>query len=223
MHLKSIVIVVLTSCLFFTGCSKSNPTPSTSNNNNTPAPLSIASPANFNATIGGTGIAFTEGTNAMEAIYSNNALGGFNSANGNFYNLAKESGLVYKGSNGNGYPKFSITIGAIPTFPSYPMENSNPTFKALFSVKSYPYDATLINGIKTTYTDANGKLWSSALGTADQTGSTFVVTKVVDGTDPITAVYEVAIQASFNCTLYDGLGGSLVLTNGTFSGKFTNQ
>jgi hypothetical protein len=75
-----------------------------------------------------------------------------------------------------------------------------------------------IDGVEIRWTDASGTLWSSALGTADQTGSTFVVT------DHTLIQYQIGQQkggryftkGTFSATLYDGTGRSMNVTDGKF-------
>lgn len=68
----------------------------------------------------------------------------------------------------------------------------------------------------------NGVLWATNLGSGIQTGSSFnIVDKQVtyNSTNYITYCKTLI---TFNCTLYDGNGNSIVITNGEFVGSFGN-
>lgn len=71
------------------------------------------------------------------------------------------------------------------------------------------------NGVRIFFTDVNGKLWQTDLGTANQTNSSFIIAKETAvrrlSDNFITGVL---FEASFNCTLYDGLGNHKILTAG---------
>ena len=56
--------------------------------------------------------------------------------------------------------------------------------------------------------DSLGNLWSSNLGSTDQTGSSFQIIKQVDATHAIN------FRCLFNCTLYDKNGNSITIKNG---------
>jgi hypothetical protein len=82
----------------------------------------------------------------------------------------------------------------------------------------YPFGKTVqgsgtpaTDGIVIVHTDANGKYWTSDLGTGDQTGSTFDVVEHIANNDGFSQRIS---KARFNCKLYDGLGNSKTLTNG---------
>lgn len=115
------------------------------------------------------------------------------------------------------------SLGASPriimhrTFPDQPTDDE---LDFLISV-TMPYgggpDKT--NGVEILWTDSNGKNWCSSWGTGDQTGSAFKVTT----NDRIQ--YHIGppkggrykSSGTFNCTLYDGQGNSMSLTNGKFA------
>jgi hypothetical protein len=89
---------------------------------------------------------------------------------------------------------------------------------AFYAPGNYSYEKMLTSqedGVRIFFTDVNGKLWQTDLGTANQTNSSFIITKATAihrlSDDLITGVL---FEASFNCTLYDGLGNYKTLTNG---------
>lgn len=101
-------------------------------------------------------------------------------------------------------------------------DSSGPDIKlqriAFYAPGNYSYVQMLSqndNGVRIFFTDVNGKLWQTDLGTADQTNSSFTITKetiIRNLTNNI--ITGVLFEASFNCTLYNGLGNYKTLTNG---------
>ncbi len=98
-----------------------------------------------------------------------------------------------------------------------------PTYNqrlAMFKVGSYNYGkigdngAPTQNGASITYTDENGIEWDSEGGS--QAGSTFAITEITDNKD---GTSEKIMKVTFSCKLYDDIGRSIQLTNGTISGK----
>jgi hypothetical protein len=101
-------------------------------------------------------------------------------------------------------------------------DSSGPDIKlqrlAFYAPGNYNYVKMLSpndNGIRIFFTDSNGKLWQTDLGTADQTNSSFIITNETiirnSANNIITGIF---LEASFNCKLYDGLGNYKTLTNG---------
>lgn len=95
-------------------------------------------------------------------------------------------------------------------------------YRNIIQVKSYSYGRLSKGTVKGAsgayimYHDANGIAWTSDKGTADQTGSTFIVTSYADNA---TKAPFKKVKASFSCKLYDGLGNSKTITNGSFSAQ----
>lgn len=92
----------------------------------------------------------------------------------------------------------------------------------LFGVRTYTYarnSTTGTDGVVISYLDVDGTLWSSNLGTAEQTGSSF---KIVAHEDKVLSRSRKRTQAIFNCNLYNGSGGVLVLTNGRINSRSLN-
>lgn len=56
--------------------------------------------------------------------------------------------------------------------------------------------------------------WSTRLGSADQVGSSFTITKCIDNPNKNLHDKSKLISVSFNCKLYDGKGDSILVTNG---------
>ncbi len=62
------------------------------------------------------------------------------------------------------------------------------------------------------HNDAQGQVWSTLLGSADQTNSTFTITEVDSGFDDLGAWTRVI--ATFDCKLYNNSGASKSVTGG---------
>lgn len=92
------------------------------------------------------------------------------------------------------------------------LQLSNAGFKAFFSPASYPYSKNAINGVSIGWADKNGSKWSTSLGSADQTGSSFKVISTKDG--PGSNGYFIDVTIEFNCMLYNESGNKKTLTNG---------
>ncbi|WP_462254495.1 hypothetical protein [Ferruginibacter sp.] len=88
---------------------------------------------------------------------------------------------------------------------------------AYFVPGQYPYTKiySLTEGIVLIWTDSNGKKWQTDLGTGNQSGSSFIITKE-DFSFLNGIVNGIYVKATFTCILYDGLGNSKTLTNGRF-------
>jgi hypothetical protein len=106
---------------------------------------------------------------------------------------------------------------------------SSANYRNIVKVKSYSYGKIAtktgsggINGARVFYTDNNGIVWASDKGTADQTGSSFIVNAYFDYSDPKAVGTYKKIRATFSCKVYDGFGNFKQFTNGTFSGKMMN-
>jgi hypothetical protein len=104
--------------------------------------------------------------------------------------------------------------------------NPNPpdsTFDAFYAIGNYPYTIDAAEGIRILIKDLNNVTWSTSLGTADQTGSSFSITKskgvTYNDKKMDTKGYYEEVEFSFSCKLYDGNGNVKTLTNGLFSGS----
>lgn len=88
---------------------------------------------------------------------------------------------------------------------------------------SWPADTTqtLSNGVIITYTDDNGKVWSSDLLFGSQpTSSNFEFTEHFSVDAPL---FGSKSRGTFNAILRDGLGGQIQLTNGEFLARTLNK
>lgn len=97
---------------------------------------------------------------------------------------------------------------------------SNTEFDSFFPLGTSNFDATLQNGVAITYTDSSGDLWSTAYGTANQTGSTFEIVDRVSTS--YFGDYVVKVKIATTCKLYNGSGGMIQLNNAVVIGRFAN-
>ena len=93
------------------------------------------------------------------------------------------------------------------------------TFHSFYTTGSLSYSPSAFNGIRITYFDSTGDIWSTDFGSSDQTGSAFNITDI--RTFNIFD-YTVVIRATFNCKVYNLTGGVKTLTEGVFVGSFAS-
>ncbi|MBK6397927.1 MAG: hypothetical protein IPP27_06575 [Bacteroidetes bacterium] len=200
------IFYIIAICSVFVSCSKKDdpePTPS--------APvLNYNSTPQFSVSLNGTGLSMIADGSTIESL-----VGSSNSLNP-VPNISTGNYSYYIGSNVNDIGIFLKRGGLL--FMGFPPSDS--LFLSFFPTGSYNYTSDGVNGISISYFDANGILWSTDLGTAVQTGSTFTIDER-QGQD-ILGYYSVRYKASFSCKLYDGSGNTIDLTNGVIVGSFEN-
>lgn len=117
-------------------------------------------------------------------------------------------------STGGSDTLFQVNIGKIQT----PVTAA--AFANLIRARSVPYQTQDNPGVEIIYTDKGNDLkrWSTAFGTGNQDGSSFVISESIkiDGTDTDFLLYK--IIAKFNCKLYDGEGNTKTVTDGNYIG-----
>lgn len=187
--------------LGFSGCSKDDD----DNNNSNPTTPAVTVDSEYQATfkLDGVAVSIVNGVGGVQSLTSNHTLSAT-------FPDSSESTMgfgLYKDVGGNTQSLFDIDKG------TYKFVGWDSTaFTTFFAEQSWPYSPDAVNGIAIAYFDANGTKWSTDQGTANQTGSTFVIqdTKLLDffGTNYIN------VKASFNCKVYDGTGASKVITDG---------
>ncbi|HLP13161.1 MAG TPA: PKD domain-containing protein [Flavobacteriales bacterium] len=106
--------------------------------------------------------------------------------------------------------RFELDTIPIPT--SYTLADISPFFHAGVRVQEYYFSPHWVFGIRLIYKAPNGVIWTTDAGTADQTGSSFMLTYTKDITDA--GKDAEFFKAHVNCKLYDGLGGVMTVTNG---------
>lgn len=101
------------------------------------------------------------------------------------------------------------------------LAQTHPYFHSAILVQDYDYSAAAASGVRLSYTDPSGIIWTSDAGSGSQPTSNFIITYTNNTTD---AGYEAEyMKAHFNCNLYDGLGGVIVVTNGVLELVFANK
>lgn len=90
-------------------------------------------------------------------------------------------------------------------------------FLNAFPDGNYPYSSTAYKSIEISYYDSASVQWSTALGSADQSLSSFN-RKFLWAENSNQNVF---FSATFNCTLYNKTGQSKRITNGYYLGYFT--
>lgn len=125
------------------------------------------------------------------------------------------STAVYGGGvkpNGTVNNSFEFNKGTLtwPGQTGYPSDIVFSTFFPKGTSGTFSVDAA--NGWEFKYTDGNGTLWSTSLGSGNQSGSNIKITDKAE-TD-VFGDYYVNLKLEFNCTIYDGNGNSKVVTNG---------
>jgi hypothetical protein len=91
-------------------------------------------------------------------------------------------------------------------------------FEPFFAPASYQYSPNSADGIVIEWYDSNGELWSTEIGTANQSGSSFVI--VANLSSHVNGYLDVKLKATFNCKLYNASGQSKTLTEGLYVGSF---
>jgi|GEM_PF-5485648 len=103
----------------------------------------------------------------------------------------------------------------------YPQEPSVLQYNQLVRQGTMPFGSYFDEkeGVEIRWRDAAGTLWSTALGSGDQTGSTFTVTSntpiTVNPGQSINGHYKTS--GTFSATLYDTKGNSMPITDGKFT------
>jgi len=94
-------------------------------------------------------------------------------------------------------------------------------FFAFITTGNHPFSDGAVAGVSISYTDINGVVWASDLGSANQSGSNFMITTVENVTQPFGDDY-MSFRATFNVKLYNGSGGTKTLTNCYYYASFSN-
>jgi hypothetical protein len=204
---------------FAVSCKKdSTSTPSTTTTPTvTPTPVSVNSTPQFTATINDTNYSMVTGSVYSGGTIDNNMIGG----SGATYNTGNYGS--YMANTNTNQPCLTITKGTLEfsLVESYP---DSALFDAYFATGTYSYSVNLstANGIQIQWINSKGDIYSTAQGSGTQTGSTFTITEK-HALGMVYGSYEVAVMATFNCTLYSTTGTSITLTNGVYVGDFSPQ
>ncbi|MBC9915371.1 hypothetical protein [Chitinophaga varians] len=103
---------------------------------------------------------------------------------------------------------------------------SNQDFKNFFLPGDYGYmimnNQTFGTGVILTWTDENGKTWSTVNGTTVQPTGTFTIVSTEDWAG-YSGYYGVKVKMRFSCKFYDETGATLNITNGEMVGGFVKK
>lgn len=159
--------------------------------------------------------------NGTEEIYQND---------GNTEIVHSASKLVNACGDGNSTGEFETFVGAngkdywfwIGTMTwecGYSPENAD--FKTFFGPRGFSYSFEGKNGVEIRYKDGSSSdyNWSTAKGTANQSGSTFTITSVTH--EEAFGSYYVWVKGTFSAKLYDD-AGNMKTFSGTFNIPFEN-
>jgi PKD repeat protein len=128
--------------------------------------------------------------------------------------------VVYSATIGTATGKnIKVELGTLSVPSSLNLNQTSPFFHDLIKVQEYYYSSAAANGIRIIYTAPNGIVWATDAGSADQSTSQFIITYTSNSTS---GTDRERFKAHFHCTLYDGLGGSMDITDGTFELDFAN-
>lgn len=105
-----------------------------------------------------------------------------------------------------------ISKGTLTWTCANPAPNSD--FMAFFPLTSTYYSPEAANGMEIRYFNGS-EIYSTGQGSADQTGSHFVVTSVTD--EEILGSYYLRVSGNFTCKVYSSSGAQLQIS-GTFNG-----
>jgi uncharacterized protein YceK len=203
-RLKFLPVLVL-----LCGCTSSSTPTGSSNNNNT----TIVGDMYFQADLNGSTLTMVPGLDGVSGAYLGSNPGFFrdeghafrfetNPPNAHLISGKPET-IVHFAKSFDTYPSWSgcagiVKLGAMNFGNRSPYQNRK-------------------DGVVIEYVDPSAHYWVSDLGSADQSGSAFVVTQFDSAIDLFTSAHY-KTKATFNCNLYDSSGASMKLTNGKFGG-----
>jgi hypothetical protein len=195
---KSILLLItIPAALSLTGCKKDDD----NDNNSSGGGITVNSEAQASFKLDGASTSMKEGVSGVQQSFSNSgSIAPFPDTSESKY------GAGFNDANLNTI--FRITKGTL----SYIVPADSAEFHGFFAKQSYSYSPDAEDGIRIEYYDSAGNLWATDQGTGNQSGSTFVIEDNKHFT--FMSEHYVTVKASFNCTVYDGLGNSKVITNG---------
>lgn len=114
-----------------------------------------------------------------------------------------------------------VYIGLLDSFDFTP---AGAEYAAMWTVGNYTYgkreiqnNGAMMDGALIEYIDSNGMIWSTDRGIPYQDESRFDITMVTDNEDDEFSVKIAEVE--FECTLYNDLGDSIMVTSGVFLGR----
>jgi hypothetical protein len=140
---------------------------------------------------------------------------GYQQANANGSETDMFQGTIFVDPDDDG--RNVLIVGVLKYFPTEPSQSEQA---AMFHTGSYGYgigstSTSTINGAVIFYTDTNGKLWSSELGS--QTGSSFNISEL-EAVEGVAAPAK-NFRATFSCKLYDEQGNMIPVNSASIRGK----
>ena len=203
---KKLCLLALISLTTLVACEDDTPTVDVPSD---PPQITVDSPWQFTIKIDGTTFTAKDSTNSYIGSYATAGL---------VAPFPDTSALIYESSLSDSLITNSLFISKGTLRFASGMIPHDTIFVPFFIPASYPYSPNSADGVVIEWFDANGELWSTDLGSANQTGSAFVIKEIK--TSYINAYLDVRLKATFNCTLYNSSGQSKALTEGTYVGSF---
>jgi hypothetical protein len=202
MKTKQLMIGILAviSAMALNGCSKDDD----DDNNNPitnppPSTVTINSVPQVAFTIDGTAGSYVTGS-TVSSYFSNSSLLGFPpDSSESVYGTGFEN-------NGNGVIEFYKG-----TF-VYTLPSDSAKFTNFFAKQPYSYSTEAANGVRIVWYDSAQDQWTTDQGTANQTGSSFIITDRISVED--NGYKYVKVKITFNCKVYNSAGVSKTITNG---------
>ncbi|NML38989.1 hypothetical protein HHL17_17435 [Chitinophaga sp. G-6-1-13] len=159
---------------------------------------------------------------AQEVTTTNNYMLTSETTGGNDVLLG--SGVTWAGSGNvpTGKTELLMSKGMLTGFDAA----SNQDFKNFFQPGNYGYmimnNQTFGTGVVLSWTDENGKTWTTLNGTTGQPNGTFTIVSTEDWPG-YSGYYGVKAKMRFTCKFYDDAGASLDITNGEMVGGFVKK
>jgi hypothetical protein len=177
----------------------------------TPAPSANAITADYyiQANIGGTVKTFQRNVNS----YFNGAGGSLTAGStGSAINQYTSTFAKYSIGGGLSVANDNLTVG----FNLNSQDAQSTDYTAFFVTGAKAYVATEddLNGVFIDWVDESGATWSTAGGS--QSGSVFTITAL--GSTVLNSTNYNWVKATFNCTLYNSVGSSKIVTGGLLKG-----
>lgn len=204
---RALTVLSLASIIALSSCSKDD-----DNNNNQQNNPTTSSSLSFKCQLDGVAFEMTE--TLLNDIYAETSIDSeINSSASPITTTSYYGSFMYNDATDE---SAGFSIGHITYTDSDP---DFALFETLFTSGNRPYVTDLItnNGVSVNLY-LNGVEWSTTLGSADQSGSTFAITGATEKENFFGVKY-LEVEAFFSCTVYDGNGNSKQITNGTYRGN----
>lgn len=205
--MKHLIVIIALVFLMIVSCKKKTSTPDPD-----PTPTTTGSTTGNNPTVDVNSVSqasYTLDGNPVSYSVDNTHFSSSGSS-GNT-NRTYDAGI----DNGDTITYINITKGTLFTSGGSPTDS---IFKLFYPIASIPYSVNAANGIDLTIWQ-NHVRWSTSLGTANQSGSSF---NIVQTKDDQQGYLYIKTYITFNCKVYNGAGGMKTITNGKFVGFFGN-